>query len=201
MFTILFWFIVLANLGGFIYGTFFFYSGQFLSTNPLLWIFVPDCPLAALLIGLAFLSRCGSPNLSFLHPFSRGKSYDLSWFWFLAFVMAMKYGFWTVFVLATYSSFYFTPSSSLLYSILFASHIFLFFETFLLVGKIRPKRWFLVPSLGFLLLNDLSDYLLGTHPPLPEASLGFMFPATIFMTLAFTGLSYHVLRSHMQEQA
>ncbi len=195
MFTILFWFIVLANLGGFVYGTFFFYSAQFLSTNPLLWLFVPDCPFAALLIGLAFLSRCGSLNLSLLHPFSRRRT-DLSWFWFLAFVMAMKYGFWTVFVLSVYSQFYFTPASSLLYSVLFASHIFLMFETFFLVGKIHPRRWFLLPTLGFLLANDLSDYLLGTHPPLPEASLGFMFPATVFMTLAFTALSYHVLRSH-----
>ncbi len=195
MFTILFWFIVIANLGGFVYGTFFYYPIQLLSTNPLLWIFVPDCPLAALLIGLAFLSRCGSLNLSFLHPFSK-RGTDLSWFWFLAFVMAMKYGFWTVFVLSAYPSFYFTPSSSLLYSILFASHVFLFFETFLLVGKIRPRVWFLLPALGFLLANDLSDYLLGTHPPLPETALGFMFPATLFMTLAFTWLSYHVLRRH-----
>jgi len=192
MFAILFWFIVVANIGGFFYGVIFYYSGQLLSTNPLLWVFVVDCPLAALLFGLAFLSRCGSINLT-LDPFSKGKKYDLSWLWFLAFVMAMKYGFWTIFVLATYSSFYFSTASALMYTILFCSHVFLLFETLFLIGKIKLKRWFFLPTLGFLLANDLSDYLLGTYPPLPAESLTFMFPATIFMTIAFTLLSYSVL--------
>lgn len=198
MFALLFWFFVFVNFGAAFYGFFIYYGNQFLATSPLLWIFVGDCPLAALLFGMAFLTRCGSLRLSFLQPFSGARKYDLSWLWFLAFVMAMKYGFWTIFVLLAYSGFYFTPGAYILYSILLGSHVFLLFETVLLTGKIKPKAWFLLPVLGYLLANDISDYLLGTHPPLPEYSLAFMFPATVFMTLAFTFLSYRILSLRAQ---
>lgn len=194
---ILFWFIVLANMVGSVYGFVFFYGEQFLATSPLLWVFVADCPLYALLFGLAFLFR-GEAKPGTLKAWF-GEVPDLSLLWFVAFVGAMKYGFWTVFVLSAYSGFYFTPELSLLYSVLFISHLFMLFETMLLVGKIRVKDWFLFAGAGWFLLNDLSDYLLGTHPPLPESALGFMFPATVGMTLVFSMLGYLILTRYASD--
>ena len=203
---IFFWFVILANLVGAGFGFFVYYPEQLAATDPLLWMFVPDCPGYALFFAVALFFRGegrpavlnrliggarsrGVPLPGFL---KRGVP-DLSFFWYLAFAGAMKYGFWTVFVLATYSRFYFTPASSLMYSVLFVAHIFLLFETMLLVGKIHVRKVFL-PLVGFsLIANDVSDYLLGTHPPLPDSALGFMFPASLGMSLAFTLLAYIIL--------
>ena len=123
----LFWLIVLANIGGAVYGFAFYYGEQFLVTNPLLWVFVGDCPLYALLFGLAFFFR-GEARPEMLEAWL-GRVPDLSLLWFVAFVGAMKYGFWTVFVLTVFSGFYFTPASSLMYAVLFGAHIFMFFQT------------------------------------------------------------------------
>jgi uncharacterized membrane protein YpjA len=188
---VLFWFIVLSNLGGAAYGFVLYYGEQLLSTNPLLWLFVPDCPLYALLFALAFLAR-GNPRPRIVERVT-GRSLDVSFVWFLGFLGAMKYGFWTVFVLSAYSGFYFTPASGFMYSVLFVAHLFLLFETILLVGRIRVRKWFLPAGIVWFLANDLSDYLLGTHPPLPGDALGFMFPATVGMTIMFSLLSYRVL--------
>ena len=138
---LLFWFIVLANLGGAVYGFTFFYGNQLLATNPLLWLFVADCPLYALLFAVAFLFR-GKARPETLKTLF-GKVPDLSFLWFVAFLGAMKYGFWTMFVLSTYPEFYFTSGASLLYGAIFVGHLFLLFETMLLVGKIKVKDWFL----------------------------------------------------------
>ena len=188
---ILFWFIIAANLGGAAFGFFVYYAEQFSVTSPLLWVFVGDCPLYALLFAVALYFRAAPRPEQLKRRFSRMP--DLSVLWFLVFVGAMKYGFWTVFVLATYSQFYFTPESGLMYTILFGSHLFLMFETMLLVGKVRVSEIFLPVSLVWFLVNDLSDYLLGTHPPLPGQALGFMFPASMAMSVVFTLLAYLIL--------
>jgi uncharacterized membrane protein YpjA len=191
LYRILFWFIILVNLGGAAFGFFVYYGQQFLETSPLLWIFVGDCPLFALMFALAFYLRADPRPKLCKRIF--GRCPDLTWLWFLTIAGAMKYGFWTIFVLSVYSPFYFTPQATLLYTVLFGSHLFLLFETTLLVGKIRVRESFLAIALAFLLANDLSDYLLGTHPPLPEQALGFMFPASMAMSLVFTILAYLVL--------
>ncbi len=58
--------------------TFIFYYGpQILRTNPLLWVFVPDCQISALLIGLSmYIKRLR----------------------FIASAMAFKYGLWTMII-------------------------------------------------------------------------------------------------------
>jgi uncharacterized membrane protein YpjA len=177
----LFWFVFTANLVGAIYGFIFYYGNQFAVTNPLLWFFVPDCPLMSLFFAFSMILIRFKKNF---HAF-----------YFLSFSGSLKYGFWTVFVLTNFSAFYFTPSLSLLYTVLFISHVFLFIEQFTLIGKIKLKKLFLVLALIFLIANDFSDYFLFTHPPLPRNSLGFMFNATLLMTFAFTFFSYWVLKN------
>jgi uncharacterized membrane protein YpjA len=194
---LLFWFIILANLGGAAFGFLIYYGKQLSSTSPLLWLFVVDCPLYALLFAVAFFFRA-EPRPVLLRAWL-GRVPDLSWLWFLVFVGALKYGFWTVFVLTAYPPYYFTPEAGLLYAVLYGAHLFLIFETVLLVGRIRVREAFLPLSLAWFLANDLSDYLLGTHPPLPESSLAFMFPATAIMTVVFTLLAYLVLGRYSRE--
>ncbi len=168
----LFEIILAANLLGAAYGILGFYLQQLLSTNVLLWVFVPDCPLYALTFAIAIML------------IKEGKRYD--WFYFIALVGALKYGFWTVFVLARYSEFYFAPEVSLVYFTLFIAHIGLFLEAFTLLGKIKMRDWFLPLALGWFLLNDFADYFLGTHPPLPIYGLGFMLLASVVMSIVFS---------------
>ncbi|MEW6294714.1 MAG: DUF1405 domain-containing protein [Candidatus Diapherotrites archaeon] len=175
-----FWVIVIGNLIGFIYGVFFYYWQQLMNTNLFLWVFVPDCPLAALLFAVTLI------GIKFKKNFQ--------WFYFFSFAFALKYAFWTVFVLLKYNWFYFTPEASFLYSVLFVSHILLFAEQFILLNKIEAKKIFLIITLILFLVFDFSDYVLSTNPPMPYLALSFMFPATIAMTLFFSFFSFWILR-------
>lgn len=198
MFTrLLFWLIIMANLGGAAFGFLVYYSQQLSSTDPFLWLFVVDCPLYALLFAVAFFFRA-EPRPRLLRAWLP-RLPDLSPIWFLIFVGALKYGFWTVFVLTAYSPYYFTPGTGFLYAVLYGAHLFLIFETVLLVGRIRVREAFLPLSLAWFMANDLSDYLLGTHPPLPDSALTFMFPATMAMTVVFTLLAYLILGRYSRE--
>ena len=174
------WLLVLiaANLVGAAYGFFFFYGQTLLTTafnQPWLLPFVPDCPLFSLVIALALIAL-----------YTREKSPGLN---FLALAGALKYGFWTVFVLALYSGFY-LMQDSFLYTVLFWAHLGLFAQAFLLAGRSQRSLKIMVPVLGFLVVSDLADYLGGVHPPLPRESLGLMFPASLAMSLAFVAAAW-----------
>jgi uncharacterized membrane protein YpjA len=162
--------VVLLNVIGALYGFFFFYREQLLSTTPLLWVFVPDCPLASLFFAVSLL---------FLYFKKR-----FHWFYFLSAAMAFKYGFWTVFVLSVFPWHYFSPQTALLYGVLFVAHLGLMIEPIALIGRIEFKKWFLFPTALFLFLNELSDYFLVTHPPLPASAVSLMFSLTLLMSFA-----------------
>lgn len=169
--------IFIINLLGALYGFIFYYGSQLIEAIPKFWLipFIPDCPLAALLMGVSFLLLASNKNHSRLNFFSSA--------------LALKYGFWTLFVLTAFSSFYFSQNF-LLYSVLFVSHIFLIAEIILLAGKIRAGVYAVGLTLAFFLLNDLVDYFWATHPPLPAESLSLMLYLTLVMSLVFTGLIY-----------
>ena len=198
---LVFWLVIAANLGVAVLGTAFHwdYLG---SVSPLLWGMVLDLPNFAIMFALAFFfggeSRPGILG-SVVRKTGLRRVPDLSFFWFFAFAAVMKYGFWTIFVLMVYPSFYFTPGAGLLVSAMFVAGVFVIFETMLMVGRIKVRE-VLVPLVLFsLIVNDLFDYLLGTHPPLPAESLGFMFPATVGMSVVFTLLSYLILTKYSNE--
>jgi uncharacterized membrane protein YpjA len=168
-------FLVLANLVGAFYGFVFYYGKKFFLTPLHLWLFVPDCPLFSFLFAFSVFLVLMDKEKSFLFFFTLAGS--------------LKYGFWTVFVLLFFSGFYFTPENHLMYSVLLVAHVFLFVESFLLIKKIKFKLFYLVPSLLFFVANDLSDYFLDTHPPLPESELNFMFYFTLLSSLAFVAFA------------
>ncbi len=178
---LLFWLIVIVNLIGAAFGFIFFYGRSLLRADPLLAIFIADCPLYTLLIAIVFI-------LAYFRK-------RISWLYFLAFVGALKYGFWTIFVLATYQNFYYSPGvAALMYYTLFIAHIGLILETTLLFGKIELKKFFIGIALFWFLLNDFVDYVFMTHPPLPSPALGFMFPATAAMSIGFTLIAYYLIK-------
>jgi len=181
---ILFWLIFLANMGGAIYGFTLFYGQQLLSTPLPLWPFTPDCPLFALLFALSMLVVRSGMKGAFATLFN-----------YLTFAGALKYGFWTVFVLTYYRPFYtVTPMQTALSTMLAVSHVFLFFEAFLLASYVRPKPWHLAALLGFFLLSDWSDYVWLTYPPVPEYALQLLFPLTVAMSLVAVIGGYLILR-------
>lgn len=172
--------LVVANAIGAAYG-FIFYYGQQLSETPIwLWPFVPDCPLYSLLIAVSLVLIVWGIKSN--------------WFIFISLIGAMKYGFWTVYVLGAYSAFYFTPESSFMYFVLFVAHIFLFLEAFLLLGNFRPDLKLLWLALGWFLLNDLSDYVLNTHPPIPAQYMPQIFAATVVMSVFFSLFAFFLAR-------
>jgi len=176
----LMYFLILANLIGALYGFIFYYGKQFFITLLELWLFVPDCPLFSLFFGLALLLILLKKENSFL--------------FFFTLIGALKYGFWTVFVLLFFNEFYFIPENSLMYSVLLIAHLFLFFESFLLIKKIKFKLVYLIPALLFFVTNDLSDYFLGTHPSLPLHELNFMFYFTLISSFFFVLIALFLVK-------
>ena len=153
-----------------------------MATNPLLWVFVPDCPLAALLFAAALLL------LAF------NKRSDT--FFLLSFVSGIKYSVWTIFTILFYWSFYVGPDNFIEQLINIGAHVLLFLEQFLLLGLVKVDLKKLSIVLGFLLANDLSDYLLGTHPLMLDYAVTAMFRFTVMLTLASAILVYYLIRRY-----
>lgn len=163
--------VILAGLNVFGFLSFLIYYGaQLMKTFPLLWLFVPDCQLSALFFALALLSR-------------------KDWLVNLGFAAAIKYGFWTLLVMLSFMNYYLTPENAIEYWIIIASHIVLMLEAFLLSRKLKSGRA-LIPAFTFLFLNDFSDYVLGTHPPLPDYAVPLMSIATPLITVSIIVLIY-----------
>lgn len=179
----LFKFLLIVNALGALYGFVFYYGDALLTTNPLLWPFVPDCPLYALLFAVALILVSEKSNAG--------------WFYFLVFVGAVKYGFWTLYVLWNYWGWYSPDGLSLMYLALFISHVVLFLEPAVLLGRISVRKEWLGIALFWFLINDFVDYGLGpfsTHPPMPPEHTGTIFTMTMLMTFAFSLGSYWLIR-------
>ncbi len=180
-------FLILANFLGAVYGFIIYYGQQFMQTPLHLWLFVPDCPLFSFLMALSFFLILIKKESSFV--------------FFFTLVGSLKYGFWVVFVLLFYNSFYFTPKFFVVPLFLLISHAFLFFESFLLIKKIRFKLFYLILVLVFFLANDFSDYFFNTHPPVPLNELNFLFYFTVGSSLFFAGLALFLYRNAVNRTA
>ena len=83
----LLWLIAAINFFSSLYG-YYWYHQQLAATPWYLWLFVPDCPLAATLMAVA------------LGIYLLARRNTL--FQFMTYTILLKYGFWTVFVFALY---------------------------------------------------------------------------------------------------
>ena len=145
----LFFILLILNILAVIVGGYYYWD-QLASTPVLLLIFVPDCPLFVLLA----------------IPIIAGAVKNDSYSFFVSAGM-VKYGLWTVYVLLFYNSLYFAPAALLVGIIFLLGHIGMVLEGLALVPKIKPALLAIIATVGFLLLNDISDYFFGTVPPVP----------------------------------
>ncbi|RQG90146.1 DUF1405 domain-containing protein [Natrarchaeobius halalkaliphilus] len=102
------WVVVAINLAGTAFG-FWYYSGQFARTPAVMWPWVPDSPMATLLIALAIASwKLG---------------YEQPWLTALAFFGNIILGLWTPYTLLVFYETYATQTHPVMYQFLFWSHL------------------------------------------------------------------------------
>lgn len=171
--------LIAANLLGTFIG-FIYYYQQLSDTDPLLWVFVPDCPLyTGLFAILAFLSLIDVRN---------------DWFGFLVSVGLMKYAAWTLFVLAFYSDYFFSSGIWLQSATLFTLHIGMLLEGFTIPSK-RIEGWQVAATLAWFIINDCVDYIgPSVHPYLPSANIAPAMAFALLSTFAFTFLAAWLVR-------
>ena len=145
---ILFPIVLLLNIAAVFVGL-WFYSGQLSSSSPLLWIFIPDCPLYIFLCIFLLLGKIKSDFLRLIISAN-----------------TVKYGLWTMLVLFFYGTHYFSSADIFMYSIFMLGHFGMAAEGFLLFPK-KVGTSALLFLLAWFLLNDFVDYSLGAHPSLP----------------------------------
>lgn len=143
-----------------------FYSAQLSSSNPLLWIFIADCPLAAILFGLTII----------LIAFG----VKLRWLSFLSIVASVKFSLWTIFVLILSGSIVPLWWVGLV-------HLFLLIELIVFFGLFDFRVKNVLLALVLFLIGDYFDYVLNTHPIIPENVFVF---AGVFAILSTIFLSF-----------
>mgnify|MGYP002760484766 FL=1 len=164
--------IVVINLLGTAFG-FYYYRFQFMETSPLLWIFVPDSPLATLAAAASIIFYMKNRQNSYLD--------------FLAFLGNLKYGVWTVFVLLYMQQGFLSYQPLPLYIFLVFSHAFMALQAFLVLDYSDFSWKPFLAAFSWFPVNDLLDYSLGIHSTLPS-SAGFSSPvAWVAFSMTLTG--------------
>ena len=159
--TILFWAAILLNcLAVFIGAS--LYSGQFALHPQYLAVFVPDCPLYVFL------------TLIILFGIIRNEIFS-----FIVSIGMVKYGLWTVFVLLFHPGYYFTSDIFNMSVLLVLGHLGMALEGLAILPKKRLAPVALALAIGWFLINDFSDYFLGTVPIIPPAGMSLVRDVTI----------------------
>ena len=101
--------------------------------------------------------------------------------------MMAKIGMWTVFVLLFHSDAYFTPDALALRVPILVTHALMFPMAFIPLSTHPPpaRAWLLslsVQTTAALLLLDIVDYSLGTHPSVPTRGLEYVAAAAFIST-------------------
>lgn len=171
--TKLIYLLIAINLAGTAFG-FYYYVPQLMNTDPLLWIFVPDSPLATLSIGASLL---------FYRLKKRERALET-----FAFVTNFVYGLWTPFVLLVYSPGFLEVTALPMYGFLIFSHLGMALQAFLVLDySFFSSQGFTVA--GFVNVTDnLVDYTLGTHSTIYTNGSSELPAAAAALTLTFLGL-------------
>ncbi|MFP4626990.1 MAG: DUF1405 domain-containing protein [Natronomonas sp.] len=158
------WLVVGINLAGTAFG-FYYYGSQFSRTPIEMWVFVPDSPMATVLIAAALAAwKLGRPQ---------------EWLTTLAFFGNVKLGLWTAYVqLAFWNEFgYLHPAMQ---QFLFWSHLAMVVQAFLLhrIGDFPP--WAVGLALLWYAVDTTVDYFVPIrgdlhHTVLPTARDAMMY--------------------------
>jgi uncharacterized membrane protein YpjA len=171
-YPLIFWACMAANVVGVVWGGWIWYGPQLAAAPLWAWLFIPDCPAAALYATLALL----------------GLYYGRNWGWFNAFsaFACIKYGLWTLaFWLRHWAAVGFVDGYWPMELMLFVAHIGLTCEGLLLATRIGrlglPVR---LAVLGWFVLSIFVDYGLGHHPPLTYAvPVGYVLTVAVVLTM------------------
>lgn len=148
----LFWTFIAVNLVSFVWGTVGWYGAQLPQTPLVWWLFVPDCPLVALLFAIA------------LWGLRNGKRWTVFNLWTA--MGSIKYGVWTCTIWLAY--WVQTGDFNFLSVAMFLTHIGLIAQgVVLLLLTERWRLWQAVPVFAYYIFADLVDYRLGHHPLYP----------------------------------
>jgi uncharacterized membrane protein YpjA len=135
--------------------------------SPLLWVFIPDCPLFAFLFVVAFFGL------------RRHKAWN--WFYTIAAIGLIKYGVWTV----TFWLAYWGLGASLTLEgvVMTVAHIGMIAQGIYLLTQFRAEGRHVLLALAWFVLSDFVDYGLGEYPFFyPSVPLWLMQWHTIIMT-------------------
>jgi len=169
----------IVNVGGFLLGM-YYYLHQLSVTGPMLWVFVIDCPLYVILFAGICLALY------------RGRE-PPSWFMLLVAVGLIKYGIWTVAAITLYLD-HLLGVNLIVNGAMPFLHAGMILEGIVILPRLKARAWHALPVAGWFLLNDFSDYFLGTVPMLPSTHLGLLMWESILATLILTPLVYLIGR-------
>lgn len=147
--------LLLLNLAGTVAG-FIFYFPQLKASPFWQWLMVPDCPIATLFFSIFLLLVLFKKRRGLIGA--------------LAFTSLIKYGFWTLLVFALHPTHYF-GSNPIYFGVIALFHILMIAQAWIVIHFQRFSVQEVLFSLGFLFLNDISDYFFGTLPTIPEGNL------------------------------
>lgn len=177
------WLLVVVNLGSAIPGYLYWY-GDSLSAAPwYFWLFVPDSPLSVTFMGAALVAFHYGRRWQFLGLIACGA--------------CMKYGLWTDFVWFTN---YLSGGSYHFDAVLMSvTHFGMIVEGLMLSTFLRFRPLPVLFASLFLIVNDVVDYVLGYHPPVPNpedigAISYFSALTTAVIVLSFGAMSWRSSR-------
>lgn len=171
-------FLIFLNFLGFLFGV-YYYMPQLDETPQWMWLIVIDCPLQVLLFSIVLsfeLLRRPLPDvLKFLNA-----------------VGLVKYGFWTIIVVLVHFNYFFSINP-VVYGMILPMHVGMTLEAVLLLGLFRPTRSSTLLVVFFFVLNDVSDYVYGTLPRIPETWVHLLFIESLLVSILLPSIIY---RSH-----
>jgi len=139
------WLVVAINLAGTAFG-FWFYRHQFAETATVMWPFVPDSPVATLLIALAFAAwKLG---------------YEQPWLTALAFFGNVILGLWTPYTLLAFYETYSAQTHPLMFQFLFWSHLAMVVQAFVLHRITDFPVWAVAVALLWYGVDLVVDYFI-----------------------------------------
>jgi uncharacterized membrane protein YpjA len=141
---------IAINLAGFVVGV-ETYREAMRNTPAYLWILLVDCPIYPAIMVFILIFR----KERFVQKFS-----------FLALYGLIKYGMWTI---TAWSIYYLNLLGLTFNTIIFLGHFGMILEAGFVARRAAQSHGIEITlPIAWMILNDFSDYALGTHPPLPD---------------------------------
>jgi uncharacterized membrane protein YpjA len=162
--------LLIINFLGSIYG-YYWYGGQLAETPLIVWLFVPDSPLATTLFTI----------MAALWLLGGRSSLPAA----LACAACIKYGLWAVVLITDFwsSGGNIFPTEVMLW----LSHLGMALEGWLFLRRLRVAVWAGAGIAAWMGLNDFIDYYFGLHPYLfLPGQFGLALAAAVIMTLALS---------------